>query len=133
MNLLLNGIVLLLLIRISYLDIKERVLPNKYIFFFIIISLLYESKIIYGQRILETVIIIIPLLLVWLWLKAGIGAGDIKLIGVLILIYSLEIALYGILLGLVAAILWNIISKKETKNIPLVPFISCGILFTVIL
>lgn len=123
----------LILFRASVLDVKSKQIQNYYSGLIIIVSLFYISDIPLLQRFVEGVIISIPLIIIWIIWKKGLGAGDIKLIFGCTLVLGIEKVMWGLLLGMVLAGVAGIALRKiNNKNkIPLVPFISLGMFITV--
>lgn len=54
------------------------------------------------------------------------GGADVRLIPGMMLVQGWDMALTGVLTGLVSALLYHLFVKKEKKEIPLVPWMSAG-------
>lgn len=131
-NILTNLLFIAILLRLSYLDIKTKHVPNFYCIAIFILSCLYGNDVPYGQRIVESIFIVIPLIVIWIIRKKGLGAGDIKFIFVCTLLLGVEYILWGLLLGMMIAILINLFRRKE-KGIALIPYISLGLIVSMLI
>lgn len=56
------------------------------------------------------------------------GGADVKLIPGMLLVQGWDVALFGIFLGLLAAMFCHLFSGKRESEIPLVPWMSAGCL-----
>lgn len=54
------------------------------------------------------------------------GAADVRLIFGMMLVQGWDVALTGVLLGLLAAAVYYLVCAKEKKDIPLIPWMTAG-------
>lgn len=128
----LYSIIMLLLIRLSWTDIRTRIISNK-IVLWLLFFILPLSWLKYGQIFIIPSIIALIIGFIVFSLKA-IGAGDVKLITVLllsipnnqILSFFLFTTLYGLLLIIIG---WFFFRKSiKTNGLPYGVAISLGFL-----
>ncbi len=120
----------LILIYLSILDVNSKKVPNKYAFVLIIVAIVYTFDDFLLIRIIESIVMFIPLVIVWIFAKGGLGAGDVKVLFASTLMLGVNVVLIGMLIGMSIALLLIVVLKKikDVKEIPLVPFITMGIL-----
>lgn len=127
-------ILISLLIAISFIDLKYRIIPNKLSYFGIIIGLIFSIFSSHITFISSFLGIFIPaglLLILALIYKKGMGIGDVKLVGMIGAFTGYKIVLSGIFLGSVIGLIFFtplILSKRIDRKtkIPFGPFISTG-------
>ncbi|MBN2851680.1 MAG: prepilin peptidase [Clostridia bacterium] len=126
------------LVVITFIDIDHKLIPDKMVIFLLIVGIMYEL-IIRPVPLLDAVIgffaASVPLLLIAILSRGGMGGGDIKLMAVVgiflgwkgVLIAMFLGAFIGALVGIIAIIL----KKKGRKDvIPFGPFLCTGIFVT---
>ena len=124
-----SAVFLVLMVRISWLDWKHRIIPNRLIAMLLalsIIQLLSQSN--EGQSVWINLLALLPgLIFIPAWIQGKIGAGDIKLLLVCGLFLgwpaAFSMVLTLLLLGLFSAA--YILIRKQTQHIrfPLGPLI----------
>lgn len=122
---------ILVLTFASVVDIKKRIVPG-----YIHISLFIVGLIDFNIFNIISGILLFLIVFIIAYLIGGIGGGDIKIIGMSGYILSFY-SIYGVIIGLVLAILSvNIYKKiginKTDKPIPLVPFLTIGYIIYII-
>lgn len=135
-------------IPVAIIDFKEKIIPNK----LLIIGLLFTVIVIMFQTIVSPDYIIsivgnsfIGMLagggvffIASLFVRGGIGAGDIKMFAVLGLLLSFRgifnLLLYSMIVSAIYSIVLLIIKKKSIKDeLPLAPFALVGTIVSVLL
>jgi leader peptidase (prepilin peptidase) / N-methyltransferase len=118
-----NFIILFLLLLIGSIDFLEYIIPNKLIFpllFIILLKIFFMHQNIFLSLIVSAGIIIILLSANKIYnlvkKKDAIGYGDIKLIGILILLYTFPISLIGIWISSLLGIAGYFVFKKYKNN-----------------
>ena len=135
--LILYSIIILLLMRLSWTDIRERIISNK-IVLYLLFFILPLSWLRYEQIFIIPSIIALIIGFIIFSLKA-IGAGDVKLITVLLLSLPgdqiLSFFLFTTLYGLLLIIIGWLFFKESIKNhgLPYGVSISLGFLTNSIL
>ena len=135
--LILYSIIILLLMRLSWTDIRERIISNK-IVLYLLFFILPLSWLRYEQIFIIPSIIALIIGFIIFSLKA-IGAGDVKLITVLLLSLPgdqiLSFFLFTTLYGLLLIIIGWLFFKESVKNhgLPYGVAISLGFLTNSIL
>ncbi len=135
--LILYSIIILLLMRLSWTDIRERIISNK-IVLYLLFFILPLSWLRYEQIFIIPSIIALIIGFIIFSLKA-IGAGDVKLITVLLLSLPgdqiLSFFLFTTLYGLLLIIIGWLFFKESIKNhgLPYGVAISLGFLTNSIL
>ncbi|AFK94255.1 MULTISPECIES: prepilin peptidase [Thermoanaerobacterium] len=133
-----------LLIYISYIDFKSRIIPNKIILPAYILSALYNiyllftNKTMFYNNIIAFCIAFGFMFIIGLLSKGALGGGDIKLYGLLGLSLGLhsviKIILYSTLIGSIIAIFLVLFKiKKYNDSIPFGPFIAAGFFLSLII
>ncbi|WP_058485234.1 prepilin peptidase [Defluviitalea phaphyphila] len=128
-----------LLLVIAVIDYKEKIIPNSLIIFGLVLGTLYNfveffikkstSPILNGTLGLVCGVVII--LIIILISRGGMGAGDMKLMGVIGLFLEMKgifLTLFlGCVIGGVIGIILLITKKKDRKStIPFGPFLTLG-------
>lgn len=134
-------VTLLILVAISTIDIESGIIPDKLLFLFGFISLVYlfmTNGNIYSHA-LSAVYAFAFFLLIFLITKSrGIGFGDVKFaffIGFLLSIPQLIIAFYvAFLTGAIVSIILILLGIKKLKgeSIPFGPFLSFGVVVSLL-
>ena len=145
---LLNGETALWLITLGYIDLKEKIIPNKLIVsgivFWMILSMLeifiahtsWKQLMLFsltGGGVCGGVLFVIALIL-----RSALGMGDVKMFFVLGLLYGLEntysILLFSIIIMAVISIIL-LAAKKVTRKtaVPMAPFVALGFLVCILL
>ena len=104
---------------------------------FILFDTLTFNHLFWSERILGTCIVSLPLLLIHRRSPEALGSGDVIFKDNLITQKKYDIT-YAFLIGIVAALIfsaWQILRHNATKesSIPLIPFLSLGVLSMMIL
>jgi len=127
--------IILTLIVITFIDIDHKLIPNEVVITLLAIGIIYE----FVERpvpLLEGVIgffaASVPLLLIAILSKGGMGGGDIKLmavVGIFLGWKGVLIALFiGAFIGAIVGIITIILKIKKRKDImPFGPFLCIGI------
>lgn len=128
---------MLSLVLIAIIDAKFHIIPNIMMITMMITQLLcsfllVKSGISYVNLIVAVVLAIV-LLLISKISKEQIGAGDVKLLIVISLIYGLSFTIYSMIFSLIIMVIFSVpllIMKKATlkSQIPFVPFYVIGAL-----
>lgn len=133
---------------IAAIDFKKKIIPNKLLLIMIAYTVvIYAVQIIlnteYVLSILGSAFIGLLLgggvfLLASLFVKNGIGAGDIKLYGILGFLLAFRgifnVLLYSMIVSAITGIVLLISKKKKTKDsLPLAPFTLIGVTVAIIL
>lgn len=123
---------------LSFIDFKHGIVPDKlnFIIFLLSIPIIILNKQNIVLHIVGFFAVSVPMLLTAL-LTNGFGGGDIKLYAVSGLIIGWKLALLSVFFMSVSASVYAIYSvlyknKKLNNTIPLVPFISFGIIVSVL-
>ncbi len=139
------SVIAIILVAISIIDLKSMTIPNGLVISLIVTGVLYSASRLIFPALFETGIVwyepligflaaSLPLFLIAVLSKGGMGGGDIKLMaaagiflgwkGVLLALLS------GSLVGAIVSIVLMIAGKKGRKDmIPFGPFLCMGILF----
>ncbi|NNG66431.1 prepilin peptidase [Caldanaerobacter subterraneus] len=132
-----------LLIYLSYIDLREKRIPNMIIGPAYIASTFYNLYLFFNSRenivysnFLGFLFAIGLMLLIGIISKGGIGGGDIKLYGLLGLTFGfqtvLKIIVFSTIWGGFFSILLVLLKKKKLKDsLPFAPFIMLGFLTAV--
>jgi prepilin signal peptidase PulO-like enzyme (type II secretory pathway) len=134
----------ILLIYISFVDYKTRIIPNKIILpaygFAVLynIYLLFVNKNIFYSDIIAFLFAFLIMLIIGLLSKGGLGGGDIKLYALLGLSLGfqtiIKIILFSTLLGSIISIFLILFKiKKYNESIPFGPFIAAGFFLSLII
>lgn len=133
---------------IAAIDFKNKIIPNK-----LVLMMLIYTVVIYTVQILLNKDYILSILgsafvglllgggvflLASLFVKNGIGAGDIKLYGVLGFLLAFRgifnVLLYSMVVSAITGIVLLISKKKKSKDsLPLAPFTLIGVAVSIIL
>ena len=125
---------------LSYVDIKERIVPDKAHFLLIFIGILLlifsTRDISLTDRLIGIFIVSVPMLLITL-LTGGFGGGDIKLFAVCGFALGkgtiLTSAFFAVIIAALVGVFLIIFFKMNRKTaIPFVPFIHLGMLIAVL-
>lgn len=127
-----------ILIFISFVDIKYRIIPDRLIALLIIPLLIsiwsYDFNL--TNRLIGGLAISSILIITVLFFKNGIGGGDIKLIGMCGTIIGVENIINAFVLTVISSGFFAIIllfkNTDNKKSIPLGPFVSFGIILSFI-
>ncbi len=123
----------LTMLLLSYIDIKERKIPNSYLYFlfiFALSSLISLNFYIIPERLIISLLLASILFIVSYFTK-GFGMGDVKLVFVTTFITGFFETIISLIIACGIALL-SIILVKPLKNIklPFVPFIFVAYLIT---
>ncbi len=131
--------VILLLIKIAYIDYKQKIIPDK---LNIIVALLGFFNLILNFQyckiyIVSAVITFAVFLFLAVITDGGIGGGDIKLFTALALIFGTEVLLIVAFTFVLAAVIsmMKILTKKADlkESIALAPYICAGTVLYIIM
>lgn len=105
---------------------------------FILFDTLTFNHLFWSERILGTCIVSLPLLLIHRRSPEALGSGDVIFIALSGFYLGMIDITYAFLIGIVAALIfsaWQILRHNATKesSIPLIPFLSLGVLSMMIL
>ncbi len=147
-ELLFMSIVLIILLAIAVIDLRTMIIPNGLVLALLIIGVLYAAvRLIFPDMFMHTMTIwepiigffaaSLPLYLIAVITKGGMGGGDIKLMAVAGIFLGWKGVLVAMIIGsLVGAIvgltLIALKIKKRKDMIPFGPFLCLGILFAAI-
>lgn len=109
------------MIYASVCDFKTKIIPNRVHFLIILLSIINLNL-----NIGAMVLLPLPFLIITLIKKGSIGGGDIKYIGACSLYLGFYDGLKGLFLGLLIAIIVNLMLRNKT--FPLIPYLSIGYL-----
>lgn len=139
------GVVSIILVSISVIDLKSMTIPNGLVISLVIVGVLYSgTRLLVPQLFNDTLMwyepligflaASVPLLLVAILSKGGMGGGDIKLMaaaGIFLGWKGVLLALFtGSIIGALISIVLMLAGKKSRKDkIPFGPFLCFGILF----
>jgi len=130
---------ILILIKISYIDYKQKIIPDK---LNVIIAMLGIFNLIINFQnckvyIASAAIIFTVFLLLAIITDGGIGGGDIKLLTALSLIFGTNILTVITITFTVAAIfsMLKLFLKQMSvkENVPLAPFVCLSVIMVVII
>ena len=135
----LTALLISLLIVISFIDSKYQIIPDGLVISILTLSLVNSVyQVMFTQIPWQTFVIgffaaSVPLFLLGLVYEGGLGGGDIKLMAVCGLFTGWKLILLSLLLGDVIAFLYVAVlfMKKKAKKgtaIPFGPFLSAGII-----
>lgn len=113
-----------LMVLLSIEDIKTRTIPNYYPLAILVLSLLTSSvsQVLIGSLTVGGLFLIIAVLS-----KGKLGGGDVKLIAALGAYLGVIGAVASIVIGLVVAIITEILVKRNFKDsFPLGPYLAAG-------
>lgn len=141
-------VALMMMIPIAYIDFKEKIIPNKILIIGITFTvsllliqgmlrpndLLSLSTSAIGGALVASGIFFISSIFV----KNGVGAGDIKMHFVLGLLVGFvgifNILLYSMIISAVTGIALMVLKKKNSKDfLPLAPFTLLGVILAIVL
>lgn len=123
---------LLILSKISYIDYKQKIIPDK---FNLLLTILGIFNLIIDKQncknyITITAIIFTVFLLTAIITNGGIGGGDIKLFTALSLVFGIQIlkiiSLTFLLAGVYVAYLLIVKNQDTNSNVALGPYICAG-------
>ncbi len=122
------------LIVLTFIDIKYQLVPPPVNFFILIlaVAVVVSDYTHIVNHIIGFFIISVPLYIVALLYKGGMGGGDIKLFAVCGALLGIKLILVAFFITIVCASLFGIVlmcfnKKKNLKSaLPLVPFITIG-------
>lgn len=139
------SVITIILVAISVIDLKSMTIPNGLVISLLVTAVLYSvTKLVFPNMFNEPMswfepligffAASVPLLLVAIISKGGMGGGDIKLMaaaGIFLGWKGILLALVsGSLVGAIVSIILMIAGKKSRKDmIPFGPFLCMGILF----
>lgn len=133
MTIIFTVLLVVLCLWFSFTDITTRRISNSIthpVFIFLLICRLFESSFLWG---------LIPaalLMMLFLINPNSIGAGDIKLLAIIGLCLGLSSTIpviFGMCVSaLIYLILRRILSRPQMMSIPLAPFMTVGVLFSIL-
>ena len=145
LDFLFTAVISVVLVAISVIDLRSMTIPNGLVISLIVISSLYTTcrfifpglfsgTITWFDPLIGFVAASLPLLLIAVITKGGMGGGDIKLMaaaGIFLGWKGILVALLvGSLIGAVVSSVLMLMGKKNRKDmIPFGPFLCLGILF----
>lgn len=125
-ELLINFFALFFLLIIGTVDLLKFKIPDKLLLSLLFVALphlLLFSQIIFLNAIISAAIIIVLLAVKEFYTKYkrkdAIGYGDIKLIGILVLLYGFPLSLIGIWISSILGIAGYFVKKENENRIPL--------------
>lgn len=133
-------IIAFILIIITFIDIDHKLIHNRIVIVMLSIGLIYEL-VVRPVSLLDALIgffaASVPLLLIAILSKGGIGGGDIKLmavVGIFLGWQGVLLALFiGAVTGAIMGVIGIILKKKKRKDvIPFGPFLCLGIITTIV-
>lgn len=129
-----------LLLAASVWDFRKRIIPDS-----ICVAITVVGLLTFAPGKLAGILIGLPLLVAALWKEGGMGGGDVKFTTACGFVLGLPSGCAGLILGLIAALVWHIglkticrlkwlpITPAKTSALPLAPFLSLGFIATTIL
>ena len=142
-----NAEVFIWLVALGYIDIKERIIPNKMILVGLVFwgILLLVDIFVAGNNWLEVLVFSALggllcggiLAVVSLIVKNALGMGDVKMFFVLGLLYGItdtySILLFSMMIMAAVSIILLILKKVTTKTaVPMAPFVAIGFMLSII-
>ena len=134
------SLIVLALVAVTFIDIDHKLILDKMVIFILVIGIIYEI-VVRPVPILEGVIgffaASVPLLIIAILSKGGIGGGDIKLMAVVGVFLGWKGVLVAMFLGAVVGAIFGIVTiilklKKRKDIIPFGPFLCLGILVSIL-
>lgn len=136
---------LIVLAITSYTDLKDRVVPNIYVFYLVcswlVVTLLLGDVLELKAGVIFLLAYVPVALLVFFIAKGGVGMGDVKLLGALSLYFNqimfvqvlLLMSFFIFLLAVITLILRHVQGPwaKDVDSLPLVPFLFVSSVFIV--
>ena len=135
--LLLTGVVSIIGLYISYIDIKTRVIEPKLNIAIIVVAILFaffRTDIAFYNPVITGIIMFLLLKVMHKLSKQQIGEGDVKLIVAYSVVYGfskiISVLFYSLLSCLIVGVVLMIIKKKNMKlEVPFAPFMVAGAVF----
>ena len=123
----LKGVVLaILLVFSSYEDIKKRECSD-YIHLMILITSFIGTELTSIQIMFVSAMFVGGLMLLTVLISnSDIGGADIKISVACAFLLGLSRGVFGLLMGMILALLFNIFKKDKTKGFPLIPYLAAG-------
>ena len=122
-----------LLLAASVWDIRKRIIPDSICLAIAVVGLLtFHPAKLFGM------LLGLPFLIAALVKEGGMGGGDVKLVAACGLVLGISAGSIGLVIGLLAALMWHIITRivykrkqelvaaVKTSSLPLAPFLSIG-------
>ena len=142
------GIISIILVAISVIDLKSMIIPNGLVISLAVVGVLYTGlrlvfpalfiwNLMWYEPLIGFLAASLPLFLIAVLSKGGMGGGDIKLMaaaGIFLGWKGILVALLaGSLIGAIVSIILMIAGKKGRKDmIPFGPFLCLGIMISVL-
>lgn len=141
-------IAFILLVILIKIDFRERLLPNKYVFPFAVLGILFHALLSFQLLSVETVLFggalgygllwLIRALGSWYYKQEALGLGDVKLMGAAGLWLGVEDLMLALTIGaslsIVHGVIYAILKKKSLKRleIPAGPGLIGGIMVMIL-
>ena len=127
------------LIILSFIDFSYRIIPDRIILSILIIgifSVIFSRQVPLYERIIGFFSASVPMLLIYIVSRGGMGEGDIKLMAVCGLVLGYKLTVLSLLLACIAGSVYGLAGKKNKKEamksaIPFGPFLSAAMGFCV--
>ena len=129
------------LIILSFEDIKEKMISDKYILCVLISSIIFRiisfELMNFLNGIITGLVIVLLIILIRKVFKQNIGLGDMKVLAALSISFGyagmINVLFCSVIIAMVYGIVMMILKKKNKHSeIPFVPFVSLGCLLTVL-
>lgn len=126
---------LILLLAISFIDIRKNIIPNVLVFLLLIFNVLFDIfyiKLSLSSILIKCLMLIIVFIATYvLHSITGLGLGDVKLLSVLAYIQSPLIFVISVFFASFCGIIITLFikwgCKKDIKKIPFAPYITFGV------